>query len=263
MVDYEDMSIYEVQRLAKQGDKNALFEMAWRMPDEVENNPVEACAWQDYWLEKSAEAGHADAKIRYANSLIKRIINAEDRQKAMGYFQSLVDDFNTGKLSGEDADLANLKLGIMLCEGYYTQRNAIKGTKLISIAENLSNGFDGYGFDTMCEIGEIFGQGLAQPEEEPSITDLGKSIKFLETAIKRFNPQKNKIEKLAYIKQYLELVKMRKANKENGDNSTTTPEEAAERRKKIMEISAEARQRMEADKTALMRLRQRFAREGW
>jgi len=38
---------------------------------------------------------------------------------------------------------------------------------------------------------------------------------------------------------------------------------AKQRREKMMEISAMARQRMDADKAALARLRERLKREGW
>lgn len=261
MEDYENLSTYEVQQMAKQGDKDALFEMVWRLPDEIKNNPVEGCAWQDFWLEKASEAGHTDAKMRYATSLIKRIMNAEDRQKAMILLQSLVHDFNTGNLSEEDADLSNLRLGIMLCEGYHTQRDAIEGVRLIKIAEELSNGFEGYGFDFIRQIGEIFGQGLAQPDEEASLSDLEKSAELLETAISRFNPEKNKQEILDQVKRYLELVKERIELKKKEVLSRIT--QATERRKKMMEITAEALQRVEADKAALARLRQSLAREGW
>jgi len=58
MANYENTDIAEVQRLAKQGDNDALYEMAWRMPPEIQKDPVESCAWQDYWFEKAANAGN-------------------------------------------------------------------------------------------------------------------------------------------------------------------------------------------------------------
>jgi hypothetical protein len=136
MADYEHMSISEVQRLAKQGDSDALFEMAWRMDvmPEIIGNPVEECAWQDYWFEKAADAGNIDAKGRYARSLMDRIMNAEDRKKAEKYFKELVDDLDAGRLISDDekenGGVAKVRLGIMLCEGYYTQRDAVKGCKI-------------------------------------------------------------------------------------------------------------------------------------
>ena len=50
MVDYEKMSALEVQGLARQGDKDALYEMAWRielLPVGDRDIPVECCVWQD------------------------------------------------------------------------------------------------------------------------------------------------------------------------------------------------------------------------
>ena len=268
MENYEKMSASEVQRLAKQGNKDALFEMVWRLellPPEHRNDPVERCAWQDYWFEKAANAGHVDAKIRYARSLIDRVMNAEDRQKAMGYFQSLSEDFDAGKLNRDqqqDGALAKFWLGIMLCQGYHTRRDAIKGVELIQAANALTNGFEGFGFVLMYKIGEVYATGLAQPGEEPSIADLEKAIKYLDIAIKRFNPEKNKSEMLDLVKQLLGNCKGRiEAKKREGEDAHFTG--AGERRRKMMEISPAARQRMEADKAAFARLSQRLAREGW
>ena len=66
----------------KQKDKNAYYEMAQRMPPEVQRDPAESCAWQDYWFERSAEAGNIETKSQYARSFVDRIMNPEDRQKA-------------------------------------------------------------------------------------------------------------------------------------------------------------------------------------
>jgi len=263
------MSTEEVQRLAKQGDMEALYEMVWRLellsPEHV-NNPVENCAWQDYWFEKAANAGHIEAKFRYAQSLISRIMNKDDRQKAMGYFQSLVDDFDAGKLSEEQKEngaFAKLWLGIMLCEGYHTRRDAVKGAEYIQDADTFFNGFKDFGFVILLKIGELYATGLAQPGEEPSIADLEKAIKYLDLAIKRFNPEKNKPERLDIAKQLFEVQKKRIVTKMQIGDENTVFAGADERRRKMMEISDMARQRMEEDKAALARLRQRLAREGW
>jgi len=270
MIDYENISASEALRLAKQGDKEALNEMVWRLeflPAESRNNPVEQCAWQDYWFEKAANAGHTDAKFRYAQSLINRVMNAEDRQKAMKYFQSLSDDFNAGKLKSEDdresGIVAKLRLGTMLCEGYHTQRDAIKGVKLIEEAENLTNGFAVFGFDSMYKLGELYATGLAQHGEEPSIADLEKAIKYLDIAIKRFNPEKSDQRKLDLARQLFETQKKRIVTKKTIGDDDTNFHGAGERRKKMMDLSDAARHRLEADKAALARLRQRLAREGW
>ena len=272
MVDYEKISASEVQRLAKQGDKDALYEMAWRtelMPAGDRNNPVESCAWQDYWFEKAADAGHIDAKSRYARSLIQRVMDKDCRKKAMGYFQSLSDDLDAGKLSGEqreDGALAKFWLGIMLCEGYHTPRDAEKGRKLIESAETFFNGFEGFGYGLMNKIGNLYATGLAQAREEPSIADLEKAIKYLDMAVKRFNPERDDPNNRGYLKlakDQLETQRKRIVEKSSIGREETVFVGAKERRTKMMEISDAARQRVEADKAALARLRERLAREGW
>ena len=266
MADYENKSTPEVQRLARQGDKYALYEMVWRLELLGSDNPSERCAWQDYWFEKAADSGHVEAKFQYAVSLIQRVMNAEDRQKAMKYFQSLSDDFDAGKLLGQDdrdsGMIAKLRLGMMLCEGYYTERNAIKGVALIKAAEKLLNGFDCFGFDFLYKLGELYATGLVQPGEEPTIADLDQAIRYLDTSIKCFNPEKENPQKLDLVKQLLENSKKWETKKHIGGNNTTFSG-ASERREKMMKISDAARQRMETDKAALKRLRERLNREGW
>jgi hypothetical protein len=273
-MDYEKISASEVQRLARQGDRDALYEMVWRheefLPAGDRNNPAERCAWQDYWFEKAAGAGIVDAKSRYANSLVDRVMNAEDRQKAMSLFQSLADALKAGKLSEaekEDGTIAELRLGIMLCEGYGTPRDAVKGAALIKSAEAGTNGFNGFGFSVMLKLGELFAAGLAQPGEEPSIADLEQAVKYIAAAVKRFNPERDDPERLKLAKQLWENSQKRIATKmaikSGGGQENLVFPGADERRKKMMELSVAARQRMEADKAALKRLRERLAREGW
>ena len=275
MANYENTSTFEVQRLAKQGDKDALYEMAWRMelmPATIErDNPVERCAWQDFWFEKAADAGHVEAKSRYARSLVTREFNVENRKKTMRYFQSLSDDFDAGRLSNDDVTdgiIAKLWLGIILCEGIgkLNATDTLKGVKLLKEAEKLTNGFKPFGFDMMFKIGELYATGLTQPDGIPTITDLEQAIKYLQSAIERFDPEKGTLKKLDLAKQLLELTK----NIANKKDTKSLVEEfnryyssAAERQSKLYELSEEARKRMEADIIALVRLRQRLAQEGW
>jgi len=271
-MNYENMHVKEVQRLAKQGDKEALNEMVWRHGELLPGaDAVEQCAWQDFWFEKAADAGHIDAKLRYAQTLINRPMNAEDRQKAMKYFQSLVNDLDAGKLLSKDDQesgiIAKLRLGIMLCEGYHTPRDASKGVKLIETAESLTNGFEGYGFGFMYKLGELYATGLAQAGEEPSITDLEQAIKYLDIAIKRFNPEKSDPRKLDLAKQLFETQKKRIVTKneiktQRGVEDTNF-HGAEDRRRKMMELSDVMKMRMDADKAALKRIRERLAQEGW
>ena len=267
MIDYENLSTPEVQKLVKAGDNAAMFEMAWRLellPDRDKDNPVERCAWQDYWFEKAADAGNVDARFRYARSLIDRIMDKEDRQKAMKYFQSLVDDLSAGKLNKDQQDdgyLAKLWLGVMLCEGFHTQRDAVKGAELIQDAHTYFNGFDSrFGFSILFKIGELYTTGFAQEGEDPSIPDLKKAVDYLERAIERFNPQKDKPEMLDFAKRFLGIAKER-INTIDGNNTTFVG--AKERREKMLKISDVAQQRLDAEKAAIVRLQKRLAQESW
>ena len=278
MADYEEMSTSEVQRLAKQGNIDALYEMAWRIPDDIRyndirnNSKVEGCAWQDYWFEKAAFAGNPVAKSRYARSLVDRIMNAEDRQKAMVLFESLVEDLDAGSLVGEleiDGILAQFWLGVMLCEGYHTQRDAVRGVKLIEAAHAKTNGFETFGYKFHNTLGELYATGMAQPGEDPSVADLEKAIKYLEGAIKRFRPERddpNNRGHLQLTKNMYELQKKRIVNKmiTQGDIIVDLSDaEKNERRRRMMEVSPKARESVAADKAAIARIRQRLSSEGW
>ena len=278
MPDYERMDGSEVKRLAKQGnDKDALFEMAWRielMPSSFDNqDPVYRCAWQDIWFEKATNAGHFDAKSRYARSLIDRIGDAEYRQKAMGYFESIANDFDDGRLIGDaeiDGILAKFWLGVLLCEGFGTRRDAIEGSKCIETALRKSNGLEKFGARFFMKLGEIYASGYAQVGEEPSIDDLELAIKFFEIAIEKFNPEQDNPRMLEFAKQQLAIQKERKANKENMRRSTgqepstqLSQSEIDERRRHMMTVSPEAQRRLDADKAAVMRLNQYLARGDW
>jgi hypothetical protein len=277
MVNYEKMDGSEVKRLAKQGnDKEALFEMSWRpelMPSGVDSqDPVYRCAWQDYWFEKAADAGNIDAKSRYARSLVDRIMNAEDRQKAMKYFESLLADYNAGKLVGEseiDGILAQFWLGIMLCEGYHTQRDVARGVKLLEAAHAKTNGFEKFGYRFHRTLGELYATGMAQPGEDPSVADLEKAIKYLETAISRFNPEKDDPNNRGFLQLTKDMFQLQKKRIVNtmiirGDKIVDLSDaEKNERRRRMMEVSSAAQQRTNADKAALTQIRQQLAREGW
>ena len=262
---YEKMPIAEVQRLARLGDKDAMYEMVWHtelLPAGDRDNPVERCAWQDCWFEKAADAGHIDAKSRYARSLIQRIMDKDCRQKAIGYFQSLSDDYDAGKLGGEeeiDGIIAKMWLGVMLCEGYHTRCDEIKGAELIQAADALTNGFERFGFSPLSQIGGLYATGLAQPGKEPSIDDLKKAEKYFDAAINRFNPERDDPNNRGYLQLAKDQLAEQKRRILYGDTSVV---DKAIHRKKMMEVSDAARQRAEADKAAVAKLRERLKREG-
>jgi TPR repeat protein len=201
-------------------------------------------------------------------------MNEKDRKKAMKYFQSLVVDFDDGKLIGEEREygaIAKLWLGIMLCEGYYTKSDPEEGVKLIKAADVLFNGFERFGFKIIYKIGEIFAQGLTQVGREPSIADLDQAIKYLDVAIKRFNPEKDDPNNRGFLQlaeQYLRNTKNHKDSKEKEkrhtgiDNTWLTKKEKEDRQNKIMEISDVELQWMNACKSALGQLQKRLEREG-
>ncbi len=272
MADYENESLTIVKQMAKRNDKDALYEMVYRIPSDIHTDPVQSCAWQDYWLERASDAGHIAAKRTYARSLINRTIDSDCRKKAMRYFESLSDDFDSGNLSGDelaDGAIGKLWLGIMLCEGYYTRRDAVKGTELIETARGFFNDFDGFGFKVLSTIGELYAEGFAQPGESPSISDIEKSIKYLDMAVKRFDPDNDDPNNRGYLqltKKMLELQKKRVAyaiTHVDDKISDLSETEKKERRDKLMKISDASRQRMEADKAALEQWRKRLTKEDW
>jgi len=278
MPDYERMEGSEVKRLAKQGnDKDALYEMAWRielMPSSFDNrDPVYTCAWQDIWFEKATNAGHFDAKSRYACSLVERVCDAEYRQKALRYFESICDDYDAGRLTGDsdvDGLLAKFWMGLLLCEGYHTRRDALKGRKCLETAHINSNGFEKFGFRYLAKLGDLFSSGLVQEGEEPSIEDLEKAIWYLKTAEGRFNQERDNPRHLDLVRQQRAIQEERLKNKESirrdsGQEPATqlSQTEIDERRKHMMAISPEAQRRLDADKTAVNNLNGYLSRGDW
>jgi TPR repeat protein len=282
-MNYENMKVSEVVGLAKQGNGGALFEMAWRfevMPSEISaNDPSYRCAWQDYWFEKAADAGHIDARSRFARSLINRIFDADDRKKAMKYFESLAKDFDAGKLNGNedhklDGIISKLWLGIMLCQGLGTRRDASEGAKLLKDADTLTKGFEGFGYGALSKIAETYAQGCVKEGGEPSVDDLRQAISYQKKAIHRFDAKRDDPNNRGFLElaeEYLEKMEQRKKIKESqrdnasalGINTSTVNSDFVEWQNGMMSVSSAAQQRKDADKAALTRLRQLLAREGW
>ena len=293
MANYEKMSTSEVQILAKQGDKNALFEMAWRL-DEVlpgDYNLLERSAWNNYWSEKAAKVGHAGAKSQIAHMYYKMSYDGaavKYRQMAMKYYQELSDDFDAGKLDEEDRDCgetAKIWLGILLCMGNGLPRDEKKGMKLIHEAEILTNNLDGFVFIPLKELGTMYEQGYARPDEVPTSSDLKKAIAYLEKSIQP--PQiKHLIQEVGQnlgqaliedVKEYLEEVREKLNNKLIEEENTIISSnvsllnslaefrrlKAIERRMKKMELSHNNKKQLNDYEAAVMRLQERLAREGW
>jgi TPR repeat protein len=286
MANYENMSIGEVQRLAKQGDGDALYEMAWRpeaKPSDIpSNDPVYNCAWQDFWWGKAADSGHADARDRYARSLVNdRPFDSEWRQKAMGYFETQIKDFDAGKLKGDleiNGILALMQLGILLCQGLGTRRDATAGDSLLKKADSLTNGFAKFGYEALSKLAQTYGQGCLQANGEPSVDDLRQAISYQRKAVERFNPEKNDPNNrgiLGVAKEYLEKLEQWKQAKESlkdsiyalgGGGSSSGTDECEgfkEWQRGMMQISPVSQQRIKADKDALAHIRQCMTRAGW
>ena len=279
---YEKLSASEVQRLAKQGDKDALFEMAWRLNEVLpgEYNPVERSAWDNIWWEKAAKAGHIDAKSRIAqNSYVRSYDGAvtKYRQMAMKYYQELSDDLDAGKLSEDEEDYgktAKIFLGIMFCKGGNgIPRDEKKGVELIEEAEKLTNNFDGYGFILLHALGIMYAEGYAQPDEIPSRLDLEKAIKYLETALERSKSQKivqgmieNAEEDLEEVRKDLEII----VRGENPINISIFNSWLEFIRLKVkgrwwerMDLSDEKKQQLDDYENALKKFQNLLASEGW
>ena len=215
MIDYENMSVAEVQRLARQGDKDALFEMAYRYPD---NEEAPGTVWTAYWMEKAANKGHIFAKRRYADMLLKIRSEkfAENCQKAMSLFESLVKDFDDDKLKGDDRSVgmvAKIELGIMLCEGVGIPRNHIRGLKLIREGEENMNEIGGMRFAHLVRIGELYAAGYAQEDEDPTRADLVRAIEYLDCGIRNFKSGSDDARMFQHVQQLLDIQEKQLPNK--------------------------------------------------
>ena len=202
MENYEKMSISEVKWFAKQGDKDALYEMAYRYPD---NEKSPGLVWAAFWFEKAAAKGHIYAKRRLAGFFQDMPTSrkfSQNRKKAMALYESIAKDYEAGKLIGDDqfvGMVSKIELGIMLCEGIGTERDYKKGLDLIKSGEEDMNASGGLSFTHLLKLGELFGGGYAQADEEPWSEDYKKAIEYLE---KSLTPEKsNEInrEKVDYV----------------------------------------------------------------
>jgi len=285
---YAEMSASEVQRFAKQGDKHALFEMAWRINEILpgEYNLVEQSAWNNIWFEKAAEAGHIDAKSRIAQNYYMMSYNGaavKYRQKAVKYYQELSDDLDNGKLLDKEeqgyGETAKLWLGILLCMGYgLPLRDEKKGMEHIKIAENLTKNFKDHGFISLSALGKMYAQGYAQPDEDPSRDDLKKAIKYLSAALKPSKTQKVDKSEKEYMEKYLEIVKKNLETKVdiaipdkeyemlpsyNMSLAEFNKVRAKKQKEEWTKLSDAMKQQLKTYETALTRLRKRLERKGW
>ena len=146
----------------------------------------------------------------------------------------------------------------------------IRGTAHIKAVYELTNGFEGFGFEQMSKVGQLYAAGLAQPREVPSSADIEKAVECLEEAIERFDSQSDDPNNRGYLQiasDQLELQRKRLVDDVDllgsPGNVDAINYGADERRRKMMTLTNEAAERVSADKAAFARLSQRLAREGW
>ena len=255
----------KVLELARLGDKDALYEMRYRCY--LDNEEAPDVVWAAYWDEKAAEKGHIYAKRRcagYYKDIPPSANFKENRQKAMDFFESIVKDYNDGKLDEDDRSVgvvAKTELGIMLCEGLGTpleQRDCKRGVELIKSAEMDMQSFGGFKFPHLLLIGELYALGFAQEDEAPSKDDLVKAIAYLERAIADFKPDRDDPRKLEHAKQLLD-VQRKHLPVWRQDTQEYNLKVAKERRAKLSQ-PREVGQQLD---DYMRRLRERLAREGW
>jgi len=266
-------------------NKHAMFEMAWRLnevPCVVDH--MEQNVWRPYWYERAAKAGHVDAKSRIARMYYDMSYDGaavEYRQKSVKYYKELSDDLDDGKLNRDDmgyGETAKIWLGILLCMGNgWPLRDVKNGMKLIEKAEELTNSLEGYGFIPLNALGVMYAQGYAQMDEDPSRLDLEKAIMYLSASLEPAKTQKMDKGMVEHAVKYLEIVKKNLAtkvdmsvfDKENMilSSNITLAEfnrlKAKERRETMMKLSYEMQQQLNAYESAIKRLKERLANEGW
>jgi len=186
-------------------DKDDLYEMRFRYPVGEE---VPESVWVAYWDGKAAEQGHSKAKRLYAGFLkgIPPSKNfSKNRQKALSLFESLMEDYEAGKVDREEGTFAKIEAGIMLCEGLGNKRDYERGLELIKSGEKEMLPFGGLKFTQLLKIGELYGMGYAQEDEAASNEDLKTAIKYTEHAISHFKHDIDDKQMLENAKQSLSL----------------------------------------------------------
>jgi hypothetical protein len=279
MANDKQLSTSEVQRLTKQGDKDVLFAMRLKL-DEIlpgKYNSIERTAWNNIWLAKAAEAGHADAKYQMAHAFYRMSYNGaavEYRQKAFRYYEELSNNFDNGKLDEVYRGLgknAKIWLGIFLCMGSgLTLRDVKKGIEYIEEAKTLTNDFKDYGFRYLHALVVMYAEVYAQLDEIPSKSDLEKAVEYLSASLDSSKTKKIDQSDIEYEKKYLEDVREDLANKViEEENSIISSNiqllnslaefkrlKAIERRIKNMELPYEKQKQLKDYEAAIKQLRE-------
>ena len=240
MEDYENMSISEVQRLAKQGDKDALFEMAYRWTDDEEAPPQ---VWKAYWMGKAADKGNIDAIRIYAGMLTEMPFPVKNCKKALELYDKFAEECRkAGNYNGEA--FAKIESGIILCEGLGlgNHRDHKKGVQLIGEAIKKKNELGKkIMFSQLLRLGELYAMGYAQEDEAPSKSDLEVAIEYLESAISQFDNNNDDPRMLEHAKQLKDAQKQHLLVWKQ-DSKEYNHRVAIERRKKLEQPTEVGRQ---------------------
>ncbi len=297
MVNYENLSTLEVQRLAKQGDPEALFEMVWRFeliqPSGQDSPMANILAWKEYWLEKAADKGHVVARRQYGGLLAdfgRPFCTAEqysaDRKKALGYFESLSKERDILAKREENEDLwdvgmvAKIELGIMLCEGNGTRRDCLEGVKQIEKGVAYIDSVRGLGFNHLHRLGELYAMGYTEPNEEPKSSDLAKAIEYLQRAEQKYTEGKDNPKFLDNVKELLKLqrkaIVSRVSSEKNleslsveiknifdNEQNTYNDKKSKDRREKMGQPLTQMIEMRKQMDDAMHQLRKQLAQQGW
>jgi TPR repeat protein len=272
MANYEQMSNSEVQRLAKQGDAEALFEMTYRFDGDPRS--VDAYAWRLYWQEKAAKKGHLPACCDYAMNMMGQPAGSleetqANREIAFKYFKIVSDEYDrTGKSIGTDSEgigpAAQVGLGTLYCEGISkldgSDRNPSKGEALIR--KNVSPG-SLHSFERPLDVGEVYASGYTQDGEVPTDQDLETAVQYLETALRYFDASKNRPQRKEDAEDLLRAVKNRQARRKNEGPENPVHPDRVGRRTSLWTPKGKVVEQAQELAAANQRMRERLRREGW
>lgn len=277
MADYESISNEAVQKLARQGDPDAMFDMMYRTDLAQSTSETEDIAWQDYWQERAANAGHVVARWKSARALIDNPCSSDERKrtnrkKAFDLFLGLVKDFEANKLNEEDrpvGPLAKLELGILYCEGICntdsSDRNPKEGLRLIKEGEESLKRTGELKIRHFELLGDLYAMGYTQPDELPTRSDVEKSIEYLECTLNHPDAVKMPRDRLKLIGNMLDAQKRRLDAPINREQEL----QRVRYRKKTWQQSEDVKKAVRdkgqesAIDDALRRLRERLTHKGW
>jgi TPR repeat protein len=271
MANYEQMSNSDVQRLAKQGDADALFEMSYRF----EGPPsVDAFAWKNYWLKKAAEKGHLYACCDYATNLMTQpAISLEEartnRELALKYYMIVSEAYDrAGSNPSEDLQnvgpAAQVGLGTLYCEGIAkldgSDRQPAKGERLITKHVSPTKIRS---FERLLAVGSLYANGDMQDGEVPTDQDLATATEYLETALRNFAEGRDRPTGKEDAEDMLRAVKNRQTRRRNEGPENPVHPDIVGRRTSLWTPKGKVLEQAQELAAANQRVREKLRREGW